>query len=250
MNPELRSCVKGSEGLHPGHLPSRTVFRAPSGVPPTHSGLRIESGLHVLMRHSLREDPRLTELAFNRLLAWLDDGEDSKGERYLEIRRRLVSYFERRNRLGADELADETFNRICRTLEESRVIDTRPPAKYCYVVAKFVFLEDLRRERRYVRLDDERADSRAAADGERDETRDAQEQRLECLDVCLADLDVEHRQLIVEYYADGPGRTIARRRELAARMGISMNALAIRAWRIRERLMACVEGCRRGPRQI
>jgi len=37
---------------------------------------------------------------------------------------------------------------------------------------------------------------------------------------------------------------IQRRRELAVRLGISMNALAIRAWRIREGLMACVTQCR------
>jgi len=33
--------------------------------------------------------------AFGRLLAWLDEGTDSAGERYLEMRRRLVGYFDR-----------------------------------------------------------------------------------------------------------------------------------------------------------
>ena len=39
--------------------------------------------------------------AFTRLLQWLDDGSDSRGERYLEMRRRLVAYFDRRNRPAA-----------------------------------------------------------------------------------------------------------------------------------------------------
>jgi hypothetical protein len=86
-----------------------------------------------------------TETAFGRLLEWLDDGVDSNGETYLEIRRRLVSYFDRRNRLSADELADETLSRIGRTLEKDGTIAVRPPARYCYVVAKFVLLEDIRR---------------------------------------------------------------------------------------------------------
>ena len=64
-----------------------------------------------------------------------------------------------------------------------------------------------------------------------DETQVSQEQRLDGLDRCLGELP-DQRQLIVEYYADAGGRTIDRRRELARRLGIPMNALGIRAWRI------------------
>jgi hypothetical protein len=35
-----------------------------------------------------------TEPAFRRFLEWLDEGQDSNGERYLEMRRRLVRYFD------------------------------------------------------------------------------------------------------------------------------------------------------------
>jgi len=56
------------------------------------------------------------------LLKWLDGGADSGGERYLEIRRRLVSYFDRRNCTSPDELADETLNRVARRLEEKGAI--------------------------------------------------------------------------------------------------------------------------------
>ena len=54
------------------------------------------------------------------------------------MRRRLVSHLDRRNRPFADELADETFNRIGRTLETDGAIATTPPARYCYVIARFV----------------------------------------------------------------------------------------------------------------
>ena len=60
----------------------------------------------------------LTEGAFSRLLSWLDEGSDSGGEKYLETRRRLVSYFDHKNCLAPDELADETLNRVARRLEE------------------------------------------------------------------------------------------------------------------------------------
>ena len=52
-----------------------------------------------------------TREAFRRFLDWLDEGVDSRGERYLEIRRRLSAFFDRRNCSCPDELADETLNR-------------------------------------------------------------------------------------------------------------------------------------------
>lgn len=104
----------------------------------------------------MREDPRLTGVAFSRLLAWLDDGADSRGDRYLEIRRRLVSYFDRRNRLSADGLADETLRRIGGILKRDGAIATTQPARYCYAVAKLVLLEDMRREPLHVPVDENR----------------------------------------------------------------------------------------------
>ena len=208
--------------------------------------------MYVLTQEALREEPKITQVAFARLLGWLDDGVDSGGERYLEMRRRLVSYFDRRNRPSADELADETLNRIGKTLEQTGAIAIRPPARYCYVVAKFVLLEDFRRERKHVRFD-ESWDPGAAGSVARvgpDEGLALQEQRLECLDRCLQELKPEQRELIVEYYADARRQKIERRRDLAARLGITMNALGIRAWRIRDGLMACMETCRQGRRKI
>lgn len=181
------------------------------------------------------------------MLSWLDDGTESHGERYLEMRRRLVSYFDRRNRPAAEELADETLNRVAGTLERSGVIATRPPARYCYVVARFVLLEDLRRERRHVGLDETRASIGLTAFRlETAEHLALREHRLDCLDCCLQQLKPEQRTLIVEYYRDTGRRKIERRRELASRFGLTTNALAIRAWRIRDVLSECLERYRNG----
>jgi DNA-directed RNA polymerase specialized sigma24 family protein len=210
--------------------------------------------LFVLTQEALREESGLTQIAFTRLLAWLDDGVDSNGERYLEMRRRLVSYFDRRSRLAADELADETLTRVGRTLEQTGAIATRPPARYCYVVAKFVLLEDIRRERKHVPFDGSKvAVAGGVASGlwlRPDEGYALRERRLDCLDRCLQKLEPAQRELIVEYYADDRHRKIERRRNLAINLGITMNALGIRAFRIRDRLMACVEDCRRCRRKI
>src|SRR5262249_5533837 len=114
-----------------------------------------------------------------------------------------------------------------------------PPERYCYVVAKYVLLEDLRRERRdnVVRtslLDEQRRSDTSASDGEDRE----REEQLERLDDCMQHLSSEQRELIVLYYRGTGGSKIARRREMAKRLGITSNALAIRASRIRRSLEA------------
>lgn len=199
--------------------------------------------MNALTPEVVQDEGVLTHIAFGRLLEWLDDGVDSGGERYLEIRRRLVSYFDRRNRPFADELADETLNRVGRTLETSGSIAVTPPARYCYVVARFVLLEDIRKSRRHVPVDEARV--RRATPGARDEAEAvfAQERRLTCLDRCLAGLKDEQRDIAVEYYRDAKRQRIERRRALADRLGITMNALGIRACRIRSALETCVDAC-------
>ena len=64
----------------------------------------------------------------------------------------------------------------------------------------------------------------------------ALERRLERLDHCLQQLTPEQRDLIVEYYSDTGQGKIARRRDMAKWLGISVNALCLRASRIRAAL--------------
>jgi len=205
-----------------------------------------------VLTDEVREQSTVTSRGFARLLEWLDDGVESKGEQYLEMRRRLVGYFDRRDRTSAEELADETLTRIARTLEHEEIA-TRPPARYCHVVARFVLLEDIRRGRRTVALDEPRLASvsraRLVPDSDRESER-LHERRLDCLDRCLQQLKPAKRDLIVEYYREARRQGIDRRHGLATRLGITMNALSIRACRIRDALMGCVEGCRQGPRRI
>src|SRR4051812_11029829 len=86
-------------------------------------------------------------------MEWLDDGVDSHGPQYFDMRRRVIADFHRRKRPAAEDLADETLYRIGLTLQHTAVIETRPPARYCYIVARFVLLEDFRRERRHAPFD-------------------------------------------------------------------------------------------------
>jgi len=191
------------------------------------------------MPAGLKREWSLHETAFRGLLNWLDEGGDSGGERYLEIRRRLVSYFVRKNCLSADDLADETLTRVARRLEEEGGI-ADSPARYCYIVARFVFLEELRR---VVPGPADDIAWRLSAPPERDDTS---EKPLECLDGCLRKLTANDRELILEYYCGEGGAKIEHRRVLAARLGVTPNALSIRTCRIRDRLEECVKTCCRG----
>src|SRR5271156_5139725 len=98
-----------------------------------------------MAKERLNRDPSTSPVAFRQFLHWLDEGADSRGEKYLEMRRRLVAYFDRKNCVAPDDLADETLNRVARRLEEEAgAITGTAPAQYCYITAKFVFLEYLR----------------------------------------------------------------------------------------------------------
>jgi DNA-directed RNA polymerase specialized sigma24 family protein len=180
----------------------------------------------------------------------LDDGAGSHGQAYLDMRQRLVAYFGRRHRPSPDELADDTLNRIASTLLERGSIDITPPTRYCYIVARFVLLEDLRRGKQSpvsVSLDQSRADQLrelGARDHHAIDGSDPNEQRLRCLERCLSALKPQQRALIVEYYRVSSGRAkIESRRALATRLKVTPNALSIRASRIREVLVRCVEAC-------
>ena len=210
----------------------------------THSSLKKGEELYMSVVSLDRRDSGTSGTSFTRLLRWLDEGTDSKGERYLEIRRRLVAYFDRRNRPAPDILADETLDRVSRTLEESGRIKVTPPARYCYVVARFVLLEDIRKTQREIPFDETRPSSQPDPSSNRAATEEGVERSLQCLSHCLNRLKPEDRNLIVEYYRDAKRQRIDRRRELARELGITMNALAIRTWRLRSSLEACVAACR------
>jgi hypothetical protein len=70
---------------------------------------------------------------------------------------------------------------------------------------------------------------------------DAKEAQFSHLQECLAKLQPTDRGLILEYYQGEKRTKIDHMLRLAQRLSLTMNALAIRACRIRTRLEACVK---------
>jgi DNA-directed RNA polymerase specialized sigma24 family protein len=168
---------------------------------------------------------------FSVFVEWLDGGVDSGGRSYIDMHARLVAYFARKTCRAPEELADETLSRVARRLEEEGTIVNVVPAQYCYIVARFVLLEHLRSAER----------NRAPAlfdvrDPGPDAAAERREQLLTGLEACLSELTADERELIVAYYAGDGASRIGARRDLATKLGLTANALTIRASRLRERL--------------
>jgi DNA-directed RNA polymerase specialized sigma24 family protein len=186
---------------------------------------------------SLKKEWVITQEAFDRLLAALDADREEAARKYERVRRKLVKFFAWRGAAQPDREADETINRVARKLAEGAEVYNLEA--YFYGVARLVLAEEFKARER-----EQEALGRAPApeaEGLEDDA-DAAARRA-CLDRCLGLLPGESRELIIEYYQEERGRKIERRKRLAARLGIEINALRIRAHRIRVGLEACARAC-------
>jgi DNA-directed RNA polymerase specialized sigma24 family protein len=184
----------------------------------------------------LKKDWVADSQAFDALVEWLNQGGGIGGDggSYVAMHHRLAAYFTRKGCRAPEELADEALTRVARRLSEEGSIAGVPPAQYCYIVARFVWLEHLRSpDFAPPPVIGEVRDRSVPAD-------EGHEQLLSSLDDCLARLSPDDRTIILEYYAGATSERITKRRDLAAKLGLTANALTIKASRLRERLRACM----------
>ncbi len=179
----------------------------------------------------------LTAEALGKLLDHFSTDREEAGRHYEMMRSKLVRYFEWRDCAASEDLADETINRVARRIDEGEnILNLRA---YFLSVAQLVFFEWLRKfDSTALPLDE--VNDLSAQQPFADEQKEA---RLRCLDQGLAKLTMQNRQLILEYHLDDKRAKIDRRKELAAALGIPLNALRIRAHRIRTVLETSVKDC-------
>ena len=176
---------------------------------------------------------------FARLLNCLDADSELAGEKYEDLRRTLIRFFEWRGAPFPEEHTDEAFNRVARKLGEG--IEIKNIGGYCYEVARLVLHETLKSpDRKRESLEAMNVEVAAAETGNEAEEK---EMRLTCLDDCLGKLPESARDLIVEYYGESIGEHIERRKALAQRLGLRREALANRVQRLRDKLEQCVSRC-------
>jgi DNA-directed RNA polymerase specialized sigma24 family protein len=187
----------------------------------------------------------LSPAAFDGLLAALDPDRDRAAAEYERLRARLVKLFTWRGCVRPDEYADRTFDRVARRLAEGAEIHLRDPYGFFHGVA-LNLLQEYWREPSAQWTPIDAAPNHAAlaqpAAVENDDAADHREAHLACLDRCLGELRPEGRQLLARYHP-AESDHIAARRTLAEELGIPLNALRIRVFRLRAALERCVSGC-------
>ena len=190
----------------------------------------------------------LTAQAFDGLLACLDPDRERAAGVYEVIRGKLITYFESRGCLFPDDYADETINRAARKISEGAAIYAKEPASYFYGIARNLLQEYWEsRPHGYTPVEKILTVKHASESPEEAIQRTAErlqrERQIECLEQCVGSLSPNDRELIVDYYQGESGIKIKNRKLLAERLSIPLNALRIRALRIRERLEECLENC-------
>jgi DNA-directed RNA polymerase specialized sigma24 family protein len=187
------------------------------------------------------------------MLAELHPDIERAGEQYEKIRQKLVKLFEWRGCVHAEECADETFNRVAQKICEGTSIWTDDPYSYFHGVALNVLREYWRNAEQTAKTLEEVAQIQDVSVDPEDlllrETEEMKKERLlECLNRCMQKLPPESLHLITKYHQGEETLDKARRKELAQSLGIPLNALRIRAYRIRIVIEECVKNClKRGP---
>jgi DNA-directed RNA polymerase specialized sigma24 family protein len=187
----------------------------------------------------MKKDWVLTQEAFDALLAWLDADRDRAGRKYESIRLRLIKIFNCRGCHQPEELADETINRVVARVVELASGYAGDPALYFYGVSQKVHLEYLRKvHTQPINLAPESSQNTQTIDLTSDISPE-----YDCLERCLEQLPADNRDLVVRYYQHERKAKIDHRKSLATELGIALNALRIRAHRIRLVLQQCVHDC-------
>lgn len=177
----------------------------------------------------------LTASSFQVLI----DRLDGDPQKYEDLRVKIVQLLRWRgcSESHADDLADLTLDRVAGKLAAGESVDNINA--FAAGVVRFIWLEHSRK----YRLD--------AVGDDLPETPvepnvpDDPDQRMQCLRRCVATkFDGEEKRLVISYYDTEVGeKAKTARRRLAESFGLTLNALKVRACRLRMRLEACINDC-------
>jgi DNA-directed RNA polymerase specialized sigma24 family protein len=166
------------------------------------------------------------------LLAWLDPDREIAGQKYEVIRAGLIRIFVSKGFSDAEDLADEAINSVMKRLPEIRDTYVGEPVKYFHGVARFIVREMIRRKEVAVEVVPVSSSEEEIHSDEYD-----------CLLKCLRFLQVEKRELILDYYIYDGRDKIAQHRRMASELGITEGALRGRAHHVRGNLEKCIQQC-------
>lgn len=163
-------------------------------------------------------------------LEWLNPDPERAAEEYERLRSLLCQYFSRRCNF-ADELADETINRVILKSSETEIENI---SAFCYGVARNVYRESLRKQRVHVDIEDVTIVAKQP---------EARSFSSECLDKCLEKLSPEHRDLVLDYFSREKMDKIKLRRRISASLKMTQTAVRMQVWRTKRKLKICIHEC-------
>lgn len=169
---------------------------------------------------------------FAGFLAWLAPDAETAGEEYERLRFRLNAFFGNRNCRFADELTDETINRVILKIGAEKIENK---TAFVYGFAKNIYLESLRTERNHQNIDELKIPEKSA-EPENDFSS-------ECLEKCLGELSAENRELILEYFSENKQAKIDLHKQICEKMKLTQTALRMKIMRIKQKLKICLEEC-------
>jgi RNA polymerase sigma factor (sigma-70 family) len=170
------------------------------------------------------------------LLSWLDDDPDRATQKYRILRQKLIVFFDQRRCEDAENLADETCERVLRKLREGVEI-TVPPSAYFFGVARKIALEYWKHTGR-----EQQAVHELTRQAQDVEDGPADSKRKACVKECLEALTADERRLLEDYYLEARSD----RQVLADKLKKTPNAVRIEVSRIKARLWACIQACLQG----
>lgn len=175
-------------------------------------------------------------------LAWLGQNRASGAREYEDVRRKLIILFRYRGCPNPEEMADETIDRTSRAVTRPGFQLEGAPVSFIRGVARNVYLEWLRNERRHPTepLPEEHSSLQAPSPADEEE-----ELVSACLESCLTRLPPPKRDLLLQYYRHDGAAKIDARQKLAEQQGLGLNALRIQVFRLRNLVRDCVEECRK-----
>ena len=176
----------------------------------------------------------LSQSSFDSFLTILDSNRERAGQKYESLRTRLVKFFEWRACQFADDLADETLDRVARKIDTGEQVNDY--LNYSYGVARLLYLETLKKQTKEQTVVVNMPIKNSTDD-------DQEDTQLNCLERCLQTLSENSRSLILHYYRDDKQAKIDCRKKLAEKFELSPNALRIKTMRIRTKLEECVFKC-------
>jgi RNA polymerase sigma factor (sigma-70 family) len=182
-----------------------------------------------------------TKEQFDGLMAWLSSSTENPGDKYETIRQSLVKLFVWNGCWDAEDLADETIDRVMRKVPEIAIDYSGDPALYFYGVARMMLKE--RRRQKTISSESQSLESRLTTRSQQSDDTDEINRRFECLEECIGKLPADSRELILDYYQEEKRAKIDFRQQIAQRMGMDVENLRVKVFRIRASIYKCMEKC-------